>query len=60
LALEFVPVHRFVPAMRPHFPLANWIEKPGAPQLVQDVTGLGRVMRLGSGFYHLNHFDGWL
>src|SRR6266849_3890071 len=23
LALEFVPVHRIVPAMRPHFPLAS-------------------------------------
>jgi hypothetical protein len=27
---------------------------------VQDVTGLGRFIRLDSGFYRINRFEGWL
>ena len=46
MALWFVPLQRFRPIMRPHFPLAKPMWYPGAKQLVQIVTGLLSFIRL--------------
>ena len=49
MALWFVPLHLFPLTMRPQFPLVSCMLNPGPPQFVQDVTGLGRFMRLPVG-----------
>ena len=44
MTLWLVPLHLFPLTKRPQFALVSSLSKPGPPQFVQDVTGLGRFM----------------